>query len=102
MGKHLHKKDTHETAEDLIDVMGWWERKGNSVDIDQDLKDLEEFDKAKRLAQLWHETNMPTRVKEKAVEEVSDLFEWVRKKNKDFDLDALKSKKVDNVRELFH
>ena len=100
--EHLNKKNTNQTAEDLIDAMGWWERKGKNIEVDQDLVDADEFEKTKRLAQLWQNTNMPRRLKEQAVAEITNLFQGIRKKNKNFDLDAMKSEKVEDIREIFH
>jgi hypothetical protein len=100
--EHLHANEVNQTAKDLNDGMSWWEREGNNLEIDQDLEDAEEFEKAKRLAQLWRKTNMPRKHKEQAVTEIADLFRWMRKKNKKFDLDGVKNKKVEDIRELFH
>jgi hypothetical protein len=100
--KYLNAKKVKQTAKDLNDAMNWWKREGNALEIDQDIKDAIEFEKAKRLAQLWRKTNMPLKHKEQVVTEVSDLFHWMRKKDKNFDLDNVKNKKVEDIRELFH
>ena len=99
---HLPASKVNQTAKDLNDGVGWWEREGNSLEIDQDLEDAEVFEKAKRLAQLWRKTNMPRKHKVQVVKEIADLFRWMRKKNKNFDLDSVKNKKVEDIRELFH
>jgi hypothetical protein len=81
--------------------MGWWEREGKKMNVDRDLEDAEEFEKAKRLAQLWHKSNMPRKDKEKTVKEITGLFNWVRKKNKNFDLEAVKNKKTEDIHKVF-
>jgi hypothetical protein len=72
------------------------------MNVNQDLEDAEEFEKAKLLAQLWQKTNMPREHKDQAVEEISNSFKWMRKKNKNFDLDAVQNKKVDDIRKIFN
>jgi len=44
---------------------------------------------------------MPCKHKEEVVTEVTDLFHWMRKKSKNFDLDSVKNKNVEDIRELF-
>merc|ERR1712176_1229418 len=46
--------------------------------------------------------NKPREQKDQAVNEISSLFHWMRKKNKNFDLDAVQHKKVKDIRKVFH
>ena len=82
--------------------MLWWDREGKNLNVDQDVQDAEEFKKAKCLAQLWQKTNMPRKHKEQASKEIKNLLQWMRKKNKNFDLDAVQSEKAEDVRKVFH
>jgi len=99
---HLSPMEAEQAAKDLQANMGWWDREGKDLNVEQDIEDAEEFEKAKRLAQLWQKTNMPRKHKDQAVKEVTELFNWMRKKSKSFDLDAVKNKKVKGIRNIFN
>ena len=100
--KHLSAKEAKKLAKDMNDAMNWWERSGKDIDISKEMEDADEFEKARRLAQFWHKANMPTKDKEQAVKEITKLFDWMRKKNKNFDLDVVSDPKVDHIRKLFN
>lgn len=76
-------------------------RKGKGLDVTQDLEDAERFEKVKRLAQVWHEANMSKIEKEESIEGINSLFNWMRKRNKNFDIDVVSDPKVDDICKLF-
>lgn len=98
---HLSAKEMKETGKGLQQNMNWWVREGKNLNVDKDLKDADEFEKTKSLAQLWMKANMPREQKDQAVEEITNHFKWMRKKNKSFDLDAIQNEKVDHIRKVF-
>jgi hypothetical protein len=61
--KHLSVKEAKQAAKDLIENIIWWDREGKNMNVDQDLEDAEEFEKAKRLAQLWQKNKYATDTK---------------------------------------
>merc|ERR1719399_2123059 len=93
--KNLSAKEAQKAGNDLHESMLWWDREGKNLNVDQDVQDAEEFKKAKCLAQLWQKTNMPRKHKEQASKEIKNLLQWMRKKNKNFDLDAVQSEKAE-------
>jgi hypothetical protein len=51
--KHLSPKEAAKSCKDLDESLRWWDREGKNLNVDQDLEDAEDFEKANRLAQLW-------------------------------------------------
>eukprot|EP00536_Pseudo-nitzschia_multiseries_P019111 jgi/Psemu1/58958/gm1.58958_g len=92
-GEYISHKEAVKAARELQEGLGWWDRGGKNLNVEKDIEDAEEFEKAKRLAQLWQKTNMPREQKDQAVKEVTNLFNWTRKKTRNFDLNSVKNKK---------